>query len=117
MHPELILNTELAWAAGLFDGEGTTCPHGRKASSGLKPGLRMTLSQKNTGPEILLRLQAALGVGQVKERTDRPGVWVWVCTSRPGCEQALRLMWPYLSTPKQKQARPLLRDWIPDGSA
>ena len=113
----MVSDTELAWAAGLFDGEGTTCHAGRPRADGKRPSLRLHLSQANTGPGILLRLQAALGVGQVKNRPDRPGVWVWKCTDRAGCEQALRLMWPYLSEPKQQQALPLLRDWKPDESA
>lgn len=100
------LETEKAWAAGLFDGEGSTCLHGRARADGKRPGIRMVLSQKDTGPELLLRLQAALGgVGKVLERGDRPGVWVWRCQDRPGCTEALNRMWPYLSSPKKSQAK------------
>lgn len=98
--------TERAWAAGLFDGEGTSCPHRPRKSA--IPTMRMHLSQKNTGPEILLRLQGALQVGQVKERSDRPGVWIWRCQTRQGCLFALKSMWPFLSTPKRDQASALM---------
>jgi hypothetical protein len=106
-----------AWAAGLFDGEGSTCAHGRARIDGCRPGIRMVLSQKNTGPELLERFKHSVKAGIVKHREDRPGVWVWQCTNRPGCERALRIMWPYLSNPKRRQAFHLLRDWIPDEPA
>ena len=105
--PELTPNkpgpiTEIAWAAGLFDGEGTTCVHRPRREA--TPAIRMVLSQKDTGPEILLRVQSALGVGNVRQRADRLGVWIWVCTTHEGCKIALGLMWPYLSSPKRNQA-------------
>lgn len=100
MSPE----TERAWAAGLFDGEGNTVPHGRRRNDGSKGFMKMCLSQKDTGPDILLRLQRAVEAGTVYERKDRPGVWVWHCTTMSGCKQALDRMWPYLSEPKKRQA-------------
>lgn len=99
--------TELAWAAGLFDGEGSTCPAGRTRVDGHRPSLRMTLSQKNTGPELLLRFQHAVGEGRVKQRVDRPGVWTWTCIGEP-CKNVLRLLSPFLSFPKLDQAEQVL---------
>ena len=99
--------TEQAWAAGLFDGEGSTCPAGRTRLDGARPSLRMTLSQKNTGPELLTRFQQAVGVGHVKQRADRPGVWTWTCVGE-ACKQALEKMWPWLSNPKKEQATRVL---------
>lgn len=104
--------TEEAWAAGLFDGEGSTCIAGRIRTDGHRPSLRMTLSQKNTGPELLERFFSAVGYwGKVKERPDRPGVWTWSCTGEP-CKKVLKVLWPYLSTPKRKQADLVLRQQI-----
>lgn len=95
--------TERAWAAGLFDGEGSTCVGGRSRPDGHRPSLRMTLSQKNTGPELLERFRQAVEHGRVSERSDRPGVWVWVCIGEP-CKEVLNILWPYLSSPKKEQA-------------
>lgn len=93
-----------AWAAGLYDGEGSTnLKRPRKGSDAI--AIRMYLSQKDAGPEILDRLQRVLGVGTVRERQSRPGVWAWTCNDRAGCTRALDVMWPYLSSPKRDQAR------------
>lgn len=96
--------TDRAWAAGFWDGEGSTSPYGRaRDSDGLKPGIRMYVSQKDTGPELLSRFLAIVGVGEVKERNTRPGVWTWTCQNSAGCNRAIEVMWPYLGSPKQLQ--------------
>lgn len=92
-----------AWAAGFWDGEGSTSPAGRKRSDGGQPNIRMYVSQKDTGPELLLKFQSIMGVGKVFERQSRPGVWVWNCTERAGCQRVIEAMWPYLGTPKKNQ--------------
>lgn len=99
---------ELAWAAGLFDGEGSTVRAGRRRQDGHYPSIRMCLSQKDTGPELLLRFQSAVKEGTVRERADRPEVWVWSLTGEP-CKKVLKALWPYLSSPKKRQAKATLK--------
>lgn len=93
-----------AWAAGFWDGEGSTSPYGRpRQSDGHRPAIKMYVSQKDTGPELLQKMQRIMGVGEVKERRSRPGVWTWVVTDIAGVNRAIEIMWPYLGTPKQNQ--------------
>lgn len=93
-----------AWAAGFWDGEGSTSL--RRPRAGAKPiGCRMYISQKDTGPELLERFLTIVGVGSVKERGTRPGVWQWTVQDQAGCKRALDVLWPYLGTPKREQAR------------
>ena len=98
---------ELAWAAGFFDGEGTTGTEcyvpglGRGA-----PRLRLALSAPQVDPRPLQRLSAALGVGSLSLRPARGNarpIWRWRCNGG-AAERALSALWPYLSEPKREQA-------------
>jgi hypothetical protein len=90
--------TELAWAAGLFDAEGTT-----SLSQGRY--LRAALPQKGaTGvPEVLIRFRRAVGVGQIYGPTKLL-VYQWVTTSPVKSVQAIAALWPWLSSVKRAQA-------------
>lgn len=92
-----------AWAAGFWDGEGSTSPYGRARADGRKPGIKMYVSQARNESELIYRFHTIIGVGSVKERTDRSGVWVWVCTDARGCDRAIEILWPYLGSPKKTQ--------------
>ena len=95
----------LAWAAGFFDGEGTT--FARTDSD--RPGYRqLDVSVPQCGhdrvPEVLLKYQRSMrGVGRIygPNRTD---VYVWRAGGRLGAETALGLMWPHLGEVKRRQA-------------
>ena len=96
--------TDRAWAAGFWDGEGSTSLKRAQRPNGPRQR-RMYVSQKDTGPELLDRFLSIVGVGIVKERSTRPGVWAWTAQDNASTSRALAVMWPYLSSPKQTQAR------------
>jgi hypothetical protein len=101
--------TELAWAAGFFDGEGSTLTRGRGP---LKGGhwceMWLTVSQSNN-PETLYRFQKAVGgIGKVG------GPWKYRENMLPlyrfdvrgiGVVAVIDILWPYLSSPKRLQAK------------
>ncbi len=66
----------LAWAAGFFDGEGSTIVHEPR------PGyLRLTVSVPQWGgarpPEVLFRFkEAMLGLGEIEPQNNE-GMWAW----------------------------------------
>ena len=93
-----------AWAAGFWDGEGSTSMK-RPRSSAPAANMRMYVSQKDTGPELLSKFLRIVVVGEVKERGSRPGVWAWTVNDLAGCRRVLDVLWPYLGTPKQNQAK------------
>ena len=96
--------TELAWAAGLFDGEGSTGAY--LFNGGRQTYLRMQLRQNgHTQPVVLERFQRAVGGGLIHgpHRSKTTPQWNWVANG-PAAYRVLRLLWPYLSDPKRDQA-------------
>jgi hypothetical protein len=97
---------ELAWAAGFFDGEGSTSlyfSHGH-------PYLRLSIPQ--TDERLLIRFQAAVGglgiVGPPRRPKGYKAHWktIWKYSVRKQADvyTILDLLWPYLSEPKKDQA-------------
>ena len=96
------MNTELAWAAGFFDGEGSIQLR--------KTGLQLYVGQ--TDPRPLERFAAAVGVGKVNgpygpyARNGTPNTWkpmyAWQVGGRKA-EAVFALLQPFLSEPKREQ--------------
>lgn len=95
----VVCDTEVAWAAGFFDGEGTTSV--LKTTRDKYSYLRMSLSQKNL--ECLERFHSILGVGKIYKSKTRD-IYSWNCYKYEEVQQALDLLWPYLSEIKRQQA-------------
>lgn len=96
--------TELAWAAGFFEGEGNV--YVPPANQG--PGLRVSVYQSSDDdqpPPMLLRFQAAVGgVGKVELRRgaaplSRKPRWQWRVQRREVSLAVLALLAPYLTAP------------------
>lgn len=107
------MNTELAWAAGFFDGEGSTYLNRRKMkrygrSSGpahhTVTSPSCSIAQADNRP--LHRFVAAVGAGKVRGPYKNKGLGYYKVEYRGRNLSALLLnkLWPYLSTPKQEQA-------------
>lgn len=93
-----------AWAAGLYDGEGSTTIDGRRATGPRRyPTLRCSMAQN--GNEVLERFAAVLSVGRIycPSPSATYEKWTWAVGGREAIT-ALRIMWPYLSAPKRRQA-------------
>jgi hypothetical protein len=94
------VKTELAWAAGFFDGEGSTGTHNR--------ALRLYLAQSET--TTLERFQRAVGgLGYIRARRPPPQAhwqqeYDWCCSRYAECRAVLDALWPFLSWPKRAQA-------------
>ena len=89
---------ELAWAAGLFDGEGSTSV--LKTQRDRYTYLRMSVSQKDR--RVLDRFTKAVGVGKVY--FNKRGMHSWDCFRQDQVYNVLDLLWPYLSDAKKEQA-------------
>ena len=95
----------LAWAAGFFDGEGSTIAQ----TDARRPGyfrLEVTVPQSGSDgvPEVLKKFQCAmLGVGSIRPQPD--GVMHrWSAGGRIPAEMSLALLWPWLGSVKRAQA-------------
>src|SRR5262245_61623549 len=104
---------EQAWAAGFFDGEGTTRAHRRKYDSRIVLSVRVQATQAD--PRALERLRAAVGgEGSIRLERMRPGrpgdrlMWRWSADTRSAL-RALHAMWPWLGPVKRDQARVAIR--------
>ena len=114
---------ELAWAAGLFDGEGSTlCQHKepkRFTASGRPkdyPTLRVQIGQSDR--LVLDRFTEAVGVGKVfhvkAHNTSANGYsyykdkWQYQA-DRNEAATVLELIWEWLSEPKKEQAREAMK--------
>lgn len=89
---------ELAWAAGFFDGEGTTSYE----RSGQHGQLRLQVGQKDRRP--LDRFQAALGVGRIYTSHARD-IFRWHTNRSADAIAAIGFLWTWLDQPKREQIR------------
>lgn len=101
---------QLAWAAGFFDGEGTTMTAARRDRPGYHR-LEMSLPQcGHTGlPEVLLRFQAALlGMGNITGPDDSD-MYFWRASGFSDAQATVALLWPQLGPVKRAQAAVAMR--------
>jgi hypothetical protein len=94
---------QLAWAAGVFDGEGsasTYVPRRRRS-----PVRQIAVSQKGTSqaPDLLIRFQEAIGgLGHI-HGPYRGQLYYWNSKRHAVADTVTELLWPYLSSPKRHQ--------------
>ncbi len=97
--------SELAWAAGFFDGDGWTA-HVRHRSTGRAVA---QINQASAGgvPEVLIRFQAAVGgLGHIrgpKRSKGRKDLYWWFSTRRAAIEDIGRSIGPWLCPEKGAQ--------------
>lgn len=100
---------DLAWAAGFFDGEGSTgCNWQKNHPNGNRYRyLRMQVDQVE--PTTLQRLQSILGgklTGPYSPRNiNHSPHWHWVITSFEEVQFTVCRLWPWLSKPKRNQIK------------
>jgi hypothetical protein len=98
MEEVVVYDTELAWCAGFFDGEGTTSY--LKKDNWIGP--RMSVAQNNVVP--LERFQKAVGYGKIYAHTTRLGMFQWTCQRKDDVKIVLDKLWPFLCEQKKEQA-------------
>jgi hypothetical protein len=103
---------ELAWAAGLFDGEGTfTESHG---CQGPNRYVQHRAKLNMTDEDVVRRFHIAVGVGTViavpvpKKYPHYKPQWMWGVSRFEGVQAVIAMLWPFLSAPKRKRAKELL---------
>ena len=103
--------TDLAWAAGFFDGEGCIQMHRGYSKSSGKTRYFLDLIVSNTNLKVLQKFHYILGIGRIVPRralkpTWRPS-WLWKASCKQA-EIALNLMLPYLVGKKEQAELGLL---------
>ena len=86
-------STNIAWLSGLFEGEGCINQDKRKKAT-------WRLSVVMTDLDIIQRLQAITGVGNVRETTKQAAhhqtAYQWIVYRKEHIQQLLSTMLPYL---------------------
>lgn len=93
---------EVACAAGFFNGDGHC---GTTSRWGNDWCMRLQATQAHS-PEVLHQLQQVLGGRVLGPYTMKRGSlrWTWVITRPGGAWEAIKFMWPWLSSAKRQQA-------------
>jgi hypothetical protein len=105
--PSRSARTELAWAAGLFDGEGSASICGPAS----RQYVQLEIPQSSAGamPETLQRFRAAVGAGWLNGPYPPRSPWSrlpqyrWTLGAREDVGRVLSLLWPHLSAVKRDQ--------------
>ena len=81
------MNISIAWAAGIFEGEGSI----RKARNGLKVAM--------TDLDVLEKFQSIVGVGSIRpyklQRSHHKQGYDWACWKAADVKHVLNLFLPY----------------------
>ena len=91
------MTVEIAWAAGFFDGEGST------SLDKSKP--RVAIGQKDR--QVLDRFKTAVGYGKVYGPyvyVNPPRTFFYYVVRRQQAEDVIACLWPFLSQIKREQA-------------
>lgn len=96
---------DLAWAAGVFEGEGYI-GHNKIAP---RCGLAMT------DEDVVRRLHAIMGIGSVhradRSRRGHKPIWAWGVGGFPSTQYVLALFWPWLGQRRRLRAKEILTEF------
>ena len=113
--PAVVLDrAELAWAAGFFDGEGSTIVHTDKSRPGyLRLEVRVPQSgQGAVEPAVLLRFQtAAGGLGKIVG-PEKDNIYKWVSRGRLESIAVVALLWTHIGPVKRRQANEAIKTFL-----
>ena len=94
----------IAWAAGLFEGEGCI-------SSG-RAGIRLSLGM--TDKDVVEKFLSIVGVGTIGKPTSLPNrkpCWYWVLYKVEHSQAVLAALWPFLGQRRRARAVELIQRW------
>ncbi len=103
--------TELAWAAGFWDGEGSAWLTRAEGRVRWQPQARINQSSREGVPEVLVRFHLAIRVGAIHGPELDPGrepLYRWTASSRADIEGVYDLVGPWLGVVKRAQLRQVL---------
>ena len=108
----------VAWAAGLFEGEGSIVWCSLKnRNPKLEPWRVCQLSLHSTDEDVVRRFASVIGIGKVygpyryptREVPNRKPSWYWGVQNFERCQFVLALLWPWLCNRRRNKALEVLR--------
>lgn len=98
---------DLAWAAGLFEGEGCITIGERNATRRRHPICQLNMADE----DVVRRLHTVLGVGTVRMRKYQPvkkDQWVWRVSSFEDAQYVIAALWNWLGARRKNRALEVL---------
>jgi hypothetical protein len=107
------IETNVAWAAGLFEGEGSIM-HGSYLRPTGSVATRRRLSMESSDEDVMRRFTAIVGAGSIHEVPGRKShhklMFKWETARWADIERILQSFMPYLGERRAEKARELLAD-------
>lgn len=96
----------IAWAAGLFEGEGCITKNGT--------AIRLTLGM--TDLDVVQRFHRVAGVGAIEDKPSmsqwgKKPYWTWAVYRSEHVQALLAAFWPFLGERRKAKAKELLKRW------
>lgn len=109
VRPEPSDDELLAWAAGLFDGDGSTCLAKHRSHRGHRTAdVAITQASMAGEPEVLARFRDVVGVGRIygpyASGVSHAPVYRYKAQRLADVEHVIRATWPWLGSIKRVQA-------------
>lgn len=108
-------SVDIAWAAGLLEGEGCFSIFNRKSAKWDHKSVAIHCEM--TDEDTIMKLYKIFDVGSVNHRPNiskridqrsRKPSWIWSVQNHEGIEMVLVLIYPFLSERRSKKAKELL---------
>ena len=106
---------EIAWAAGLFEGEGCICVYNRPARGKDSWRRGVTMNLTSTDRDVVEKFASVVGVGSVstlsearKAKPHHKDQFRWLIASAKDVETVIRLFLPHLCARRSRKAHEAL---------
>lgn len=110
--PFVVNREQLAWAAGLFEGEGCLSTRGKSVNILRKYRDRgLVAAMKMTDEDVIFRFKQIVGVGNITGPYNKIGKktwWVWQAGSFEHVQALIAILWPWLCRRRKDRAKELL---------
>jgi hypothetical protein len=103
----------LAWAGGLFEGEGCITVYRQRPPNIRNRSPRGHLLVQMKDEEIVRRFHRSVSLGTVRgpytRHDGKPDLWVWRAGSFEEFQAVLAMLWPWLGSRRRARGREVLR--------
>lgn len=93
---------DLAWAGGLFEGEGSVFTVGKQCA-----GISLTM----TDEDVVRKFSRVIGFGVIRPRKHKPNhkkPWEWRTTSFEHVQATIAMLWCFLGQRRKQKAKEIL---------
>lgn len=104
----MITDVEIAWAAGLFEGEGCIGIWWPPSTLGRRQQPQIRLQVQMTDRDVVVEFCRIMECGKVSQeqrrQPPRKNCWVWTIGNRADTERIIRMLYPWLGERRRAKA-------------